>query len=71
MFKSIKTEIHTAGACFDILDEKLPMPVGNKKVTYYLVFYIKMDFTREASWAADGHKPLHYKVPHAMALYFV
>ena len=53
---AIKKEMHNVGIAFEILDSDVALQVGFHKVTGYLVFDMKMDFTRKARWVLDGHK---------------
>ena len=53
---AIKNEMMNAGVAFNILEEKEQLPVGYKKATGYLVYNVKMGFTRKARWVKDGHR---------------
>lgn len=54
--QAIKKGMHDAWISFEIIDDGISMHIGHKKVTCYLVFDVKMEFTRKARWALDRHK---------------
>eukprot|EP00957_Ditylum_brightwellii_P155243 11818488-Ditylum_brightwellii.AAC.2 len=41
---------------FELLNSGQSTPIGWSKVTGHLIWDVKMDFTRKACWALDGHK---------------
>ena len=49
-------EMHNVGVAFQILENDEGLPQGCKPATGHIVFDVKMDFTRKARWALDGHK---------------
>ena len=55
---ALKKEMYNVRVAFEILDEGVHAPHGWKQVTGYLVWDVKMDFTRKARWVLDGHKTL-------------
>ena len=55
---ALKKEMYNVGVAFEILDEVVHAPHGWKQVTGHLVWDVKMDFTRKATWVLDGHKTL-------------
>ena len=55
---ALKKEMYNVRVAFGILDEGVHAPHGWKQVTGYLVWDVKMDFTRKARWVLDGHKTL-------------
>lgn len=62
LVQAIKKEMNDVGITFEILHDDMIMSTGHKKITCYLLFVVKMDFTRKARWVLDGHKILHQKV---------
>ena len=40
--------MHDVGIASEILEDNVSMPMGKRKVTGYLVFDVKIDFTRKA-----------------------
>ena len=52
---TLQKEMTNIGIDFEILDKDTPVPVGWKKATGHLIWDVKMDFTRKAQWALDGH----------------
>ena len=48
--------MHNISVAFDILLTGRPMPVGWKKSSGHLIWYVKMDFTRKACWVKYGHR---------------
>jgi hypothetical protein len=53
---ALAKEITEVGVAFEVLEEGAQAPIGWRKVTGHLVWDVKMDFTRKARWALDGHK---------------
>ena len=49
-------EMFNVGVAFEILEEGQSTPTGWKKASRHLISDVKMDFTRKARWALDGHK---------------
>ena len=47
--------MYNVAVAFEILDKGKPAPVGWTKDSEYLLFDIKMNFTRKARWVKDGH----------------
>ena len=45
----------TVGVAFDILEQGKAAPVGYSKISYHLVFDVKMDFKQKARLVADRH----------------
>ena len=46
----MKKEIYNVETTFKILHNSLSMPIGYEKVTKYLVYNMKIDFTRNSQW---------------------
>ena len=53
---AINKEITNVGIAFTILGDGIKPPPGWRKASGHLVFDLKMDFTRKASWVKDGHR---------------
>ena len=53
---ALAKEMYNVGVAFEVLDEREKAPNAWKKVTGYLIWDVKMDFTRKAGWVLDGHK---------------
>ena len=53
---AINKEMLNVGIAFEVLPTGEKASPGWIKVTGHLVFDVKMDFTRKARWALDGHK---------------
>ena len=53
--KAIDKEMDKVRVAFQLLDEGEAIPVGSKKINYYLIFEVKMDLTRKARLVAVGH----------------
>ena len=49
-------ERYNIGVAFEILEDGKTAPAGYTKVSGHLIWSVKMDFTRRARWALDGHK---------------
>ena len=49
-------EMYNIGVAFEILEDGKTAPAGYTKVSGHLIWSVKMDFTRKASWVLDGHK---------------
>ena len=63
--------MHSVGVAFGILYKKDKVPYGRSKVTCYLMFDVKMDFTCKERWVLDGHKtpsPLGYTCEGAVSI---
>ena len=54
--KAIDKEMLMVSVAFQILEDDEALPVGHKQASGHMVFDVKMDFTRKARWALDGHK---------------
>ena len=52
---AIMKEITNVGITFTIQDKGSKDTPGMTKASGYLVFNVKMDFTRKARWVKDGH----------------
>ena len=53
---ALALKMFNVGVAFEILEEDQPAPAGWKKASRYLVWDVKMDFTRKARWVLDRHK---------------
>ena len=53
---AISLKMHNVGVAFEVLEDGQKAPQGWSRVTGYLVFDFKMDFTCKARWILDGHK---------------
>ena len=53
---AIKKEMYNVGIAFEVLDEGRSVPVGWRKLSYHLVWDVKMDFTRKCRLVLDGHR---------------
>jgi hypothetical protein len=49
-------EMSNVSIAFEILEDGEPAPSNYKKSSGYLIWDVKMDFTRKARWVKDGHK---------------
>ena len=52
----MQKEMHNVGVAFQILENDEGLPQGHGPATGHIIFDVKMDFTRKAGWALDGHK---------------
>ena len=50
-------EMYNIGVAFGILQDEKTAHAGYPKVSGHLIWSVKMDFTRQARWVLDGHKP--------------
>ena len=53
---TLAKEMTNVSVAFKILDHGVKDPVGRKQGSGYLVWDLKMDFTRKARWVKDGHR---------------
>ena len=53
---ALSLEMFNVGVAFEILEEGQSAPTGWKNASGYLIWDVKMDFTRKARWVLDGHK---------------
>ena len=53
---ALALEMFNVGVAFEILEEDQPAPAGWRKASAHLIWDVKMDFTRKATWVLDGHK---------------
>ena len=53
---ALEKEMTKIGISFEVLVEVHPAPPAWSKVTWHLVWDLKMDFTRKTRWLLDGHK---------------
>ena len=58
--------MYDVGITFEILEDNASISMGHRTVTGYLVFDVKMEFTRKSRWVLDRHKtPLPAGSTHA------
>ena len=53
---ALDREMSNVSVAFEILDHGVKQPVGWKLTSGHIIFDVKMDFTRKARWAKDGHR---------------
>jgi len=53
---AVKKEMYNVSIAFQILGEGKKPPPGWSKSSGHMIFDVKMDSTRKASWVKDGHK---------------
>mmetsp|Transcript_2939 Transcript_2939/g.6245 ORF Transcript_2939/g.6245 Transcript_2939/m.6245 type:complete len:166 (-) Transcript_2939:1675-2172(-) len=53
---ALKKEMYNVGIAFEILAQGKRAPPGWKRASGHLVWDVKMDFTRKATWVLDGHR---------------
>ena len=49
-------EMESMSPAFQILEDDEKVPEDYRRVTFHLIYNIKLDFTRKARLVADGHK---------------
>ena len=54
--QAIEKEMTNVGITFQLLNHGDDPPIGYTKASGHLIFDVKMDFTRKARFALDGHK---------------
>ena len=52
----LEMEMYNIGVAFEILEDGKTAPAGYTNVSGHLLWSVKMDFTRKASWVLDAHK---------------
>jgi len=53
---AITKEMKNVSVAFEILEREEELPASYKKATCYIIFDVKMDFTRKARYVLDGHR---------------
>ena len=53
---ALAKEMKNVGVVFDVLENHENVPVGWTKASEYLIWDVKIDFTRKARWVKDGHR---------------
>ena len=56
---ALSKEVKNVGTAFKILEKDGVFPPGYKKLSDYLIYDIKIDFTQKVRWVKDGHKTLN------------
>ena len=54
--ESLDKEMHNVSVAFEILPTGAPVPVGWKKSSGHLIWYLKIYFTQKSCWFKDGHR---------------
>ena len=54
-YNAFQKEMTNISIAFEILDKDTLVPVGWKKVTRYLIWDVKMNFTWKSRWVLDSH----------------
>ena len=54
--EALDKEMHNLSVSFEILPTGVSVPVGWKKSSGHLIWYVKMDFTRKSRSVKDGHR---------------
>jgi hypothetical protein len=55
-YDAIQKELKNVQVAFKFLEDGEPVPIGHKEIPCHIIFDIKMDFTRKASFVAGGRK---------------
>ena len=53
---AITKEMKNVEVAFDVLENHQNVPFGENKTSRYLIWDVKIDFTRKARWVMDGHR---------------
>jgi hypothetical protein len=52
----LQKEMFNIGIAFEVLEDGASASKGWNKAIGHIIWDVKMDFTRKASWVLDGHK---------------
>jgi hypothetical protein len=54
--ETLQKEMFNIGIAFEVLEDGASASKGWNKAIGHIIWDVKMDFTRKASWVLDGHK---------------